>query len=123
MKKLTLASIREPLNLLLNFEISQSRFVEMLNECVGLETETETENNDDILETNSNIIYIENTALNIFTLDKFEFHRIYNDIYTISERDYIRVDIDKKEYITIETDKDNIKNIVSIETLFNIINK
>lgn len=116
MKKLTLGSIREPLNLLLSFEISQSRFVEMLNEIIGFENGNENE-------TNCNIIYVDNTETNIFLLDKFDFHRIYNDIYTISERHFIRIDIDKKEYITMETDKDNIKNIISPETLYNIINK
>jgi hypothetical protein len=113
MKKITLASIRKPLNLLLDYQISQSRFVEMLNEEVGFENEI-------IEEINDNIIYVDDIALNTFILDNFQFNRLSNDNSTFCDSDFIRIDLDKKEYMTIYTYKNNI---ITPESLYNILNK
>ena len=115
MKKLTLGSRREPLNLLLSFEISQSRFVEILNEYIGFENE----NNEDTNETNENIIYVDNTALNIFILDNNGFIKYIEVNYT-NKQDFIRIDLENRNY---KLTKDDNKNIISPETLYNIINK
>lgn len=119
MKKLTISYIREPLNLLLNFEISQSRFVEMLNDYIGFENENEKQNDEDIIETNENIIYVDNTALNIFILDNNAFIK-YTEVNYTNKQDIIRIDLENRNY---KLTKDDNKNIISSETLYNIINK
>ena len=111
MKKLTLGSIREPLNLLLSFEISQSRFVEMLNEIVGFENGNKNE-------TNENIIYVYNTALNFFILDNVGFIE-YIEVNCSCKQDIIRIDLENRNY---KLTKDDNKNILSSESLYNIIN-
>ena len=115
MKKITIASVRKPLNLLLSYEISISRFVEMLNDEIGFERDIQIENK----ETNQNIIYVENTALNIFLLDKFGFIKYHTINYTI-EKDIIRIDLENKNY---KLTKDNTKNTITSDSLFNIISK
>lgn len=120
MKKLTLSSIRKPLNLLLRFEISQSRFVEMLNDEVGFDREYDDYTN----ETNENIIYVKKNRLNIFILDEHGYSNGYNYYYHLyKDSDYIKIDLNKKEYNIFKKPNDIITKIISSGLLYNTIRK
>lgn len=119
MKKLTVSSIRKQLNLLLSYEISMSRFVEMINDEIGFERDIQIENK----EINENIIYVDNTTLNLFLLDKFGYSNNFKYCYYYEISDIIIINLNTKEYTTFNPTDDIIKNIITSDSLFNIINK